>query len=125
MERYKEIIDLYFELKNSPESTRESYWRRMKLFLNFMEHRNHPIEEMTLEDVQQFILYLKQERGLQAGTINNYISGIRFFYTYVLEKEWNSRKVPRMKRVTKLPVIPPKEDILLLLGAVNNVKQKS
>ncbi|KHF41552.1 tyrosine-type recombinase/integrase [Halalkalibacter okhensis] len=124
MEHYKEIIDLYFELKNSPESTRESYWRRMKFFLTYME-RNLPVEEMTLENVQQFILYLKRERGLSAGTINNYISSVRFFYTYALEKEWNIKKVPRMKRKTKIPVIPPKEDVLTLLNATDNLKHKA
>ncbi|WP_396953960.1 hypothetical protein [Neobacillus niacini] len=31
---------------------------------------------MTLEDVQQYILYLIKDKGLSSGTINNYISAI-------------------------------------------------
>ena len=42
---------------------------------------------MNEEDIQQYILYLKREKGNSAGTINNYISAIKFFFTYVLEKD--------------------------------------
>jgi len=126
MDKYKETVDLYFELIDSPESTRESYWRRMRIFLTFMDKRCHkPIEDITLEDIQHYILYLKKERRLSAGTINNYISAIKFFYTYVLEKEWNTRKIPRMKRKPTFPVIPPKEDVIALIHATNNLKHKA
>ena len=45
------------------------------------------MENITEGDIQQYILYLKKEKGLSAGTINNYISAIKFFYTYVLDKD--------------------------------------
>ncbi|MEC1722538.1 site-specific integrase [Schinkia azotoformans] len=84
MNQYEQKTDLYFELKGSPESTKESYSRRMQAFTKYLQENNKSIENMTHEDVQQYILYLKKEKGLSAGTINNYISAIRFFYTYVL-----------------------------------------
>lgn len=125
MDQFKDIINLYFELKDSPESTREAYSRRIIAFLDYLEKHNKQIEDMTLEDVQLYILYLKKDRGLAPGTINNYISSIRFFYTYVLEKEWNSRKIPRMKRVDTLPVIPSREEIFTLFDAIKNLKHKA
>ncbi|EKN62804.1 tyrosine-type recombinase/integrase [Schinkia azotoformans] len=125
MNQYEQKTDLYFELKGSPESTKESYSRRMQAFTKYLQENNKSIENMTHEDVQQYILYLKKEKGLSAGTINNYISAIRFFYTYVLEKDWNKRKVPRMKRSQKLPVIPAKEDVLSLLDSTENLKHKA
>jgi integrase/recombinase XerD len=125
MNQYEQKVELYFELKGTPDSSKESYWRRMNAFLSYMQEHTRPIEEMTLEDVQQYILYLKKDKGLSPGTINNYISAIKFFYTYVLEKEWNSIKVPRMKRAQSFPVIPPKEEVLLLLNSTNNLKHKA
>ncbi|GAA4067571.1 phage integrase N-terminal SAM-like domain-containing protein [Amphibacillus indicireducens] len=70
MERYDEKIELYFDLKDSPESTREAYRRRMKTFLAYMQKHNRPIDDIDEEDIQQFILHLKKERSLSAGTIN-------------------------------------------------------
>ena len=125
MKQYEQKIELFFELKGTPDSSRESYWRRMRAFLNFMQGLKKPIEELTLEDIQQYILYLKKEKGLSAGTINNYVSAIKFFYTYVLEREWNPIKVPRMKRTQKFPIVPAKEDVLLLLNSTVNLKHKA
>lgn len=90
-----------------------------------MQGLNRPINEMNEEDIQQYILYLKREKGLSAGTINNYISAIRFFYTFILDKEWDSRKVPRMKRIQKFPVIPSNEDVITLINSTNNLKHKA
>jgi integrase/recombinase XerD len=125
MDPYEQKVELYFELKGTPDSSRESYWRRMRAFLNYMLDRRKPVEEMTHEDIQQYILYLKREKGLSAGTINNYISAIKFFYTYVLEREWNPIKVPRMKRTQKFPVVPSREEVLLLINSTTNLKHKT
>jgi site-specific recombinase XerD len=125
MKQYEQKIELFFELKGTPNSSRESYWRRMRAFLNYMQKIKRPIEEMNHEDIQQYILYQKKEKELSAGTINNYISAIKFFYTYVLEREWNSIKVPRMRRTQKFPVVPSREEILSLLDLATNLKHKA
>jgi len=125
MINYEQRLNMFFELKGSPESTREAYLRKIKTFSKFVYEREKNMEEITLIDIQQYILYLKKEKGLSAGTINNYISGIKFFYVHVLNKEWNPSQVPRMKRVKRLPVIPPKQDIINMLNAVTNLKHKA
>jgi site-specific recombinase XerD len=122
---YNQEMDLYFELKGTPESSRESYLRRVKAFTEFIQAKNKDAEEITERDIQEYILYLKREKALSAGTINNYISSIRFFYTHVLDKEWDKKKIPRMKRVQKMPVIPPKEDVLAILDGTANLKHKA
>lgn len=125
MNLYQQKLDLYFELKDTPESSREAYSRRIDAFINYILAHHKSIEAITENDIQQYILYLKKEKSLSAGTINNYISSIRFFYTWILDKEWNPKKIPRMKRTQKLPVIPPKEDILFILNATSNLKHKA
>ncbi|WP_175640189.1 tyrosine-type recombinase/integrase [Metabacillus schmidteae] len=125
MEHYDQKIELYFELKNVPLSSRDSYGRRMKAFLSYMHKLGKPVESINEEDIQQYIIYLRKDKNLSPGTINNYISAIKFFYTFVLEKEWNSIKVPRMRRIKQLPVIPPREDILSLIEETSNLKHKA
>lgn len=125
MKQYQETLELYFELKGSPESTKEAYNRRIRAFLSYINEPERSIDDLNEEDIQQYILYLKKEKGLSAGTINNYVSAVKFFYTYVLQKEWDSRKVPRMRRKEYFPVIPPKEVILDLIQKTNNLKHKA
>jgi site-specific recombinase XerD len=125
MNYYEQEIDLYFELKGTPESSKESYLRRIYAFVNFMQDRHKCMEDIAESDIQQYILYLKKEKGLSPGTINNYISAIKFFLTHILGKEWNPKKIPRMKEKRKFPVIPPKQDVLAILNATANLKHKA
>lgn len=125
MENYIQEMELYFELKNTRESSRESYRRRVKAFLEYMETTHRDTVDISEKNIQEYILFLKNDKGLSAGTINNYISSIRFFYTHVLDKEWNKRKIPRMRRTQKLPVILPKETVLELLDTATNLKHKA
>ncbi len=125
MNNYKQKIELYCELKETPDSSKESYLRRMKAFIEWMEEQQKSIENLTESDIQEHILHLKREKGLAPGTINNYISAIKFFYTYVLGKVWDAKKVPRMKTVAKFPVIPPKKDVLAILTETTNLKHKA
>lgn len=122
---YEEEINLYFELKGTPDSSRESYLRRIYAFLDFMQDRQKSMVDLTESDIQQYILFLKKEKCLSAGTINNYISAIKFFHTHVLDKKWNPKKIPQMKRMHKFPVIPPRQDVLALLSSTANLKHKA
>jgi len=125
MNNYEQEIDLYFELKGTPDSSKESYTRRVNAFIKFIQACNKCVEDITERDIQQYILYLKKERCLSAGSINNYICAIKFFYTHVLGKDWNTKKIPRMKRPDTFPVIPPKKDVLDILNATTNLKHKA
>lgn len=123
---YSKEMNLYFELKDTPESSRRSYLLRLKKFSEFIRAKyNKAVEDITYSDIQQYILYLKKEKALSGGTINNYISSIRFFYTHVLNKEWDKKKIPRMKKAETLPVIPSRQDLMLILNGTANLKYKA
>jgi integrase/recombinase XerD len=125
MEKYLCEIELYFELRDTPSSSRESYLRRIKAFITFMEDKHKDLEQISERDIQQYILHLKKDKGLTPGTINNYTSAIRFFYTQVLGKPWDTQKIPRMRRKETLPVVPTREDVLALINATSNLKHKA
>jgi len=125
MKNYEQEITLYFDLKGTPQSSRESYLRRIQAFIIFIQNQNKAIDDMNETDIQQYILYLKHEKKLSAGTINNYISGIRWFYTVILQQEWNAKKIPRMKQIPAFPIVPAKADVLTLINATTNLKYKA
>lgn len=117
-------IKKYFELRNLPASTQESYLRRINAFHKFVTDGGKSIEDIGVEDIQDYILELKY-KGLTPGTINNYISAIRFHRTTILGEEWDINKIPRMKNPRKMAVIPEREDISALLNGTDNLKHRA
>jgi len=122
---YEEKINIYFEIKGVPDSSRESYTRRIAAFAEHIQRQGGCLESVVESDIQQYILHLKNDKRLAPGTINNYISAIRVFYVHILKREWEQISVPRMKKVTKFPIIPPREDILAIIDATENLKHKA
>ena len=116
---------MYFELKGSPKSTRDNYSCTLNVYLKHLDERGIKPEQSTDRDIQQFILHLKNDLHLQPGTINNYISAIKFFNTHVLERTWNAHRVPRMQNRKTMPTVFPREDIRLFIDGMTNLKHKA
>ena len=122
---YSQEIEMYFELKNSPISTREHYSCLLNVFSKYLNEHGIAIEQSTDRDIQQFILFLKNDLKLQPGSINNYISAIKFFNIHVLERLWNAHKVPRMQNRKLMPTILPREDIKAFIDNTTNLKHRA
>jgi site-specific recombinase XerD len=82
-------------------------------------------EDATYEDIRNFLKYLKSSRGLTKQTINYYISKIRFFQLYVLDKPWNPYQVPLSKFDSKLPDTLTHDEAILFIQTLNNLRDKA
>jgi site-specific recombinase XerD len=122
---YSQELELYFELKGSPETTKKSYERLVDVYIRHLSERGVTPEQSTDRDIQQFILHLKNDLKLQPGSINNYISAIKFFNKHVLKRVWNEYRVPRMQNRKTIPTIFPKSDIKLFIDTTENLKHKA
>ena len=127
MDNYQKQLQLYYDLKGISSQTIEGYTSKMDAFVKFYKEKDQDkdILNIAIVDIQKYIVYLKNDKKLSAGTINIYISAIRFFYIYVLGKDWNSHMVPRMRRIITFPYIPSRQEVMLLLNAPSNLKHKA
>ena len=80
------------KIRNLKQRTIDAYKSYVSYFLKYM---NKNPEELTCQDVREFLL-LKKEEGLKATTLNLYNSAIRFFFRNVLHILWDDITVPRM-----------------------------
>lgn len=77
------------ELKNKSEQTITGYEKDIRTFQRFLERSfNGPvyIEEIKEQDFEDYIRYLRNERGLQPRSQNRYFSAIRSMYNYAFKK---------------------------------------
>jgi site-specific recombinase XerD len=122
---YSKELELYFELKGSPVSTKRSYQYLVNVYISHLSERGIMPEQSSDRDIQMFILHLKNDLKLKPGSINNYISAIKFFNTHVLERSWNEFRVPRMKTTVTMPTIFSFIDIKLFIDTTTNLKHKA
>jgi len=107
------------QLRNFPETTQVTYLRTMA---RFALHFHRSPDKITMPEIKDYLLYLRNERHLQWSSINGYAAAIRFFFVQTLyrpEKEWTlpPRKVPR-----RLPEILSKEELERLFESTENLK---
>ena len=120
-QKYLQQIEEAGKIRNLKQRTIDGYKSYVSYFLKYM---NKNPEELTCQDVREFLLRKKDE-GLKATTLNLYNSAIRFFFRNVLHILWDDITVPRMMIEHKLPVVLSAEEINSLLDATKDLKYKA
>lgn len=121
-EKYLLKLQQDMQLKNFTQGTCEDYYRFVKRFLVFT---NKEAMSITYADIRKFIFHMKDAENKKASTINVYTAAIRFFFEYTLGYVWDSKKIPKMKRDRKLPVILTREQVNMLIDSMDNYKHKA
>ena len=75
-QKYLQQIEEAGKIRNLKQRTIDGYKSYVSYFLKYM---NKYPEELTCQDVREFLLR-KKEEGLKATTLNLYNSAIRFFF---------------------------------------------
>lgn len=120
--KYREMLSF----RNLTKITRKSYITYIFAYLSYLDDVLHKVpEDVSWQEVRDFIVHLKTKRNLADRTINACISQIRFFYMYVLHKPWESFQVPFRKFNTYLPEVPTKQEVATFISSIPNLKQKA
>ena len=122
---YLSKLEEFFELRNLADKSRENYLSSLKRYLCWLQENHITPEETSYQDIRNFLKHLKASRGLTKQTINYYISKIRFFQIYVLDKSWNTYQVPFSKFDSKLPETLTHEEAILFIQTLDNLRDKA
>jgi site-specific recombinase XerD len=90
----------------------------------FAQFCDKPVRKTDIDDVRQFLHYLRNERNLSIGTVNYFHTCIRFLFQVTLEKYWNDWKVPRLKGYKVMPVVLSRKEVNNLLDSVDSLKHE-
>lgn len=98
---YREMISL----RGLTDHTLKSYSTYIRSYLDYLQNILHKFpEDVSWQDLRDYIRWLQKERNLADRTINTAISQLRFFTIYVLHKLWDDNQLPKRKFV-KLTII--------------------
>lgn len=109
-------------IRGLADATCESYLLALH---HFVRHFNRPPDELTLDDIHDYQLYLTKERRLAPSTCNVVACALRFFYGICLRRDWNIELlVPYQKKPRRLPVVLNREEVGALFAATPNLKHR-
>lgn len=93
---------------------------------DIMRYFNKPMEEVTIEELRDFLLkYLKEERKLAERSVNYYNSVIRFMYEVTMDKLINKKQLPMYRRRRKMIDVLTKEELSTFFDACDNYMYKT
>lgn len=122
MGEFRERMERDMEIRGFSPHTQSCYLSRVRDFVRY--HMQRP-DELTLEDIHAYQLYLTRERKVSWSVFNQAVGALRFFYGVTLEKDWDLQRIPYQKKRRKLPVVLSPEEVSALLDALENLKHRA
>lgn len=116
--RRRMIEDL--QIRNYTTTTIETYVRVIARFALF--HRRSP-DELGPEEIRAYQVHLIEEETCWS-TFNQTVCALRFLYRVTLESECSIVRIPYARRPKRLPVVLSPDEVLCLLGAAKNPKNR-
>ena len=109
-------------LRHMAEETKRSYVAAVAGLVKF--YKKSP-DLLSREEIQKYLLHLHNERHLAWMTCNVAISGLRFFYRYVVERPEILLAIPKRRAEKHLPMLLSIEEVRRLLDALSNPKHRA
>lgn len=102
MSKLREQMVADFLLRGITPGTQRIYLREVS---NLAKYFGKSPENLCEEEVKEYLVHLKQDRGLSEGTYQYSVGGIKFLYKTTLQREEAVEKILYPKGKTKLPII--------------------
>ncbi len=121
-----EIPEAYLNLlirRRYSDNTIKVYCSLFKEFLKYFSLQNP--ENLTENDISNYQDYMVKKRRVSISTQNQAINAIKFYYEKVLKRSRVDFYIDRPFREKKLPEIISEHELLLLIGAIDNIKHKT
>ena len=120
MTQLREQMIRAVELKNLSANTQRSY---LAAVTGLAKHYQQSPVNITDKMIEDYLLYLKNDKGNAPNSCGSVLTGLRFFYQNVAQKKISVDYSLRKKR-RKLPAVLTMEQIWKLICAANNLKHR-
>lgn len=118
--RTQMIHDL--QLGGLSERTQEAYVRAVRQLADYF---HAPPDQLSEAQLRQYFLYLKNEKRFAPPSLKIAFSGIKFFYTHTVPREWQTLAQFRVKRHKTLPDVLTTDEVRTLIDSVRTLHNKT
>ena len=126
MDNYLNSFRKMISLRGLTDHTLKSYCTYIRTYLDYLNNILHKSpEEVSWDELRDYICWLQKSRDLSDRTINGAISKLRFFTLYVLHKPWDDTQLPMRRFDEYLPFVPSKEETWQFISSMPDLKPKT
>jgi site-specific recombinase XerD len=104
--------------RNYAQNTAKTYIRIVR---DFAKHYHTAPDLLGPDQIREYSAYLFQDCKLDAGTVEQHVAGLRFFYIKTLKRHVMVDSLPFPKRRRKLPEILSPEEMAKLIDSASNL----
>lgn len=91
----------------------------------FAKHFGKSPEELGLEQIRSYQLFLLEQKRVCPATLNLAVSALRFLYGVSLQQDWDIQMIPYAKKPKKLPIVLSQEEVLRFIQVVRDMKYRT
>jgi site-specific recombinase XerD len=110
------------QLRGLAPTTQRSY---LHYVAEFAKYFNLSPDQLDLEAIRQYEVYLLNERKMSPDSVNTFVSAIQFLYLVTLEMPWGKHCFPRVRVASKLPVVLDPEEVAGFFDFVPSLKYRA
>jgi integrase/recombinase XerD len=108
-------------VNNFSLSTIKGYTAAIKRLHNFHQL---PTEQITEDQLVAFICHLKTDLNLSAASMRIAVGGIKYFYTYIINRKALTEKIPYPKKEKHIRTILTGGELKVLFEKTTNLKHR-
>jgi len=110
------------QLRRLAASTQKAY---LGAVVGLVRHYRTSPDQLTAEQIQDYLLFLSNQRQLQWNSLNVITSGLAFFYIKTLRREDFTLAIPACKAPRRLPDILSAEELQRLFASAQSPKHRA
>ena len=103
--------------RNLSQLTAECYLRAVEEFALFYKR---PPDQLGPDQIRQYQAHLFVDRKLDANTVCQHLSALRFFFIKTLKRKWSVEETPYPKRPIRLPDVLSREEVERLIDSADS-----
>ncbi len=108
------------DLSNLSDNTQRRYLSAVN---GLAKHYHQSPDQLSKVMIEDYLLYLKKDKGNAPNSCASDLSGLRFFYNHVAQQQI-CIEYSLSRNVQKLPIVLPQEDIWNIINATDNLKHR-
>ncbi len=121
MSQLRQKIIRAMQLREFSPKTQEAYVAAVSVLAKYCNKSPRTIDQ---EEIENYLLYLRQELVRSPSTCNVVISGLRFFYEYAIKDGSVKLKLPPRKKTKRLPEVLSRQEVNRLISSPANIKHR-